>query len=298
MRAAFEAQGRFWKGNLHGHSTVSDGCLPPEEVCAAYRARGYDFVAVTDHFRADFGYPVTDTRACRTDGFTTLPGAELHAPQVRPGQDWHILAVGLPSDFAPPQVDEDGPALARRAAEAGAFVAIAHPHWYGLTAAEALTLGAAHAIEVYNHTAQIHTDRGDSCALWDALLDAGRRLAPIAVDDSHWHVDDAFGGWVMVKAAENAPEALLAALRAGRYYASQGPEIHDLRIGPEMIALDCSPVVSVILLGPGAQSRRRHGAALTHVDLSLAGLAGPWCRVVLVDAQGRRAWTAPLGLDD
>ncbi|MEL6736645.1 MAG: phosphotransferase, partial [Pseudomonadota bacterium] len=34
--SAFSAPGRFWRGNLHTHSTVSDGVLEPEEVCRRY----------------------------------------------------------------------------------------------------------------------------------------------------------------------------------------------------------------------------------------------------------------------
>ncbi|MCC6792855.1 MAG: hypothetical protein IT336_14285, partial [Thermomicrobiales bacterium] len=46
----FDKPGRFWKGNLHTHSTRSDGKLTPAEVIAAYQARGYDFLALADHF--------------------------------------------------------------------------------------------------------------------------------------------------------------------------------------------------------------------------------------------------------
>ena len=37
------------KGCLHTHTTCSDGKLTPQEVADAYEARGYDFVAFTDH---------------------------------------------------------------------------------------------------------------------------------------------------------------------------------------------------------------------------------------------------------
>jgi hypothetical protein len=37
------------KGCLHCHSTCSDGELTPQEVAEAYAARGYDFIAFTDH---------------------------------------------------------------------------------------------------------------------------------------------------------------------------------------------------------------------------------------------------------
>ena len=38
---AFSAPGKFWRGNLHTHSTRSDGVLEPEEVCRRYKAEGY-----------------------------------------------------------------------------------------------------------------------------------------------------------------------------------------------------------------------------------------------------------------
>ena len=60
----FSSPGRFWRGNLHTHSTRSDGHIGPEEVCAFYRAHGYDFLALTDHFLERYEYPITDTRSC------------------------------------------------------------------------------------------------------------------------------------------------------------------------------------------------------------------------------------------
>ena len=55
MTTAFTAPGRFFRGNLHTHSTLSDGRLEPEEVCRRYRAEGYDFIALTDHFVGLYG---------------------------------------------------------------------------------------------------------------------------------------------------------------------------------------------------------------------------------------------------
>src|SRR3954453_15121422 len=89
----FDKPGRFWKGNLHTHSTRSDGKLTPAEVVAAYRARGDDFLAIADHFMARFGYPIVDTTGYRDERFTTLIAAELHGPALSYGDIWHILAV-------------------------------------------------------------------------------------------------------------------------------------------------------------------------------------------------------------
>ena len=157
----FDRPGRFWRGNLHTHSNLSDGALAPEEVCRIYQQAGYDFVAVTDHFRATYGFPLTDTRALRSSGFTTLVGAELHAPRTEFSTEWHIIALGLPLDFPPPDPAESGPELARRARATGAFIGMAHPSASLLTLADAESLDAAHAVEVYN-ALSAWEDRGDS----------------------------------------------------------------------------------------------------------------------------------------
>lgn len=297
MLDAFSAPGTFFKGNLHGHSTISDGGLEPSAVCTAYRDAGYDFIAITDHFREQYGFPVVDSRAERSEEFTTLIGAELHAAATSRGLDWHILAVGLPLDFAPPAEEETGPELARRARAAGAFVAIPHPHWFQLTVSDAHALDAAHAVEVYNHTSQINSDRGDGLVFYDAALSAGLRLNAIAVDDSHWRAADAFGGWVMVKALQNTPDMLLAALRAGHFYASQGPSILKVKREGQTLQIECSPCRSVIAVGAENRNQRVHGKALTEAVLPLDLFASSWCRLIVVDEGGRRAWTSPLWLD-
>jgi len=302
---AFTKPGRFWRGNLHSHSTRSDGVLAPEEVCRRYRTEGYDFIALTDHFVGRYGYPITDTAPFRADGFTTLLGAELHSGALRNGEIWHILAVGLPADFAAPDApgfhpvegQESGPELARRARAAGAFVAIAHPQWSGLTLHDALSLDAAHAVETYNHGCAIGSDRPDGFHMLDLLLSEGRGLTLIATDDSHFSEPDHFGGWVMVKAEENEPTALLAALKAGDFYSSQGPELRSIRIEDGEVIVESSSVASVTVQGHGSAATALHGMSMTRASLPLDRFAhSPWIRVSLRDAAGRRAWSNPIRL--
>ncbi|MGF1502864.1 MAG: CehA/McbA family metallohydrolase [Paracoccaceae bacterium] len=304
---AFAAPGRFHKGNLHTHSTLSDGTLAPEEVCQRYAEAGYDFVCLSDHLVGRYGYPIADTRPYRTNRFTTLLGAEVHSGAMRNGELWHLLAVGLPEDFAPPHVpdfetapdQESAASLAARAAAAGAFVALAHPEWFGLGTDDARTIEAAHAVEIYNHGCHVGADRGFGIALWDLLLGEGRRLTGCATDDAHFAGPDHFGGWVMVKAEANAPDALLAALRAGEYYASTGPELYDVRLAGGEVRIACSPAVNVIALGKGSAGTVVHGAGLTEVALPLRPFeAGGWVRVAVQDAGGGRAWSNPIWLGD
>jgi len=304
-QSAFTAPGRFWRGNLHTHSTRSDGVLPPEEVCRRYRAEGYDFMALTDHFVGAYGYPIVDTVPFRAEGFTTILGAELHSGAMANGELWHILAVGLPADFAPSDSpdfhpkpgQESGPEIAARAVAAGAFVAIAHPQWSGLTLADARTIAAAHAVEIYNHGCAMGCDRPDGAAIADLLLTEGRRLTLIATDDAHFSEPDHFGGWTMVKAERNEPEALLDALKRGDFYSSQGPELRDVRIEGDRVVVECSAVVSVVVLGHGTAAKGVHGHSLTRAEVPLARLKNsPWARVSVIDAAGKRAWSNPIWL--
>lgn len=301
----FTAPGRFYRGNLHTHSTRSDGVLEPEEVCRRYRDEGYDFMALTDHFIGFYKYPITDTRPFRTGNFTTILGAELHTGRQQSGDLWHILAVGLPADFVPPDAPHFSPvegsetpaALAQRAVEAGAFVAIAHPDWSGITLAETRAIEAAHAVEAYNHGCYAGCDRGFGFAINDLLLSEGRRINLIATDDAHFSEPDHFGGWVMVKAEENEPEALLAALKAGRYYSSQGPEIRNITVTDTAVEVECTAAAALIVQGHGQAAKAAHGLSMTRASLPLDRFrSSPWIRVTIVDAAGRRAWSNPIWL--
>jgi len=304
--SAFSAPGRFWRGNLHTHSTRSDGVLKPEEVCRRYRAEGYDFLALTDHFVGCYGYPIVDTQPFRTNSFTTILGAELHSGVMANGELWHILAVGLPPDFTPsdsPDFDpkpgqETGAELAARAVADGAFVAVAHPQWSGMTLADARSITAVHAVEIYNHGCAVGCDRPDGFSIADLLLSEGRKLTLVATDDAHFYEPDHFGGWTMVKALENSPEALLAALKAGDFYSSQGPELRDVYLEGGKVVIECSAVVTAIAVGRGSAATSTHGGSMTRVELPLSGLDGsPWLRVTVVDSGGKRAWSNPIWRD-
>ncbi|MFK5998536.1 MAG: CehA/McbA family metallohydrolase [Rhodobacterales bacterium] len=300
--AMFSAEGRFYRGNLHTHSTLSDGVLEPAEVCRRYKAEGYDFIALTDHFVGRYGYPVADTSGFRDDRFTTILGAELHSGAMKNGGIWHVLAVGLPDDFAPSNApdffplenQETGPEIAQRARAAGAFVAIAHPEWSGMTLDDARSIEAAHAVEIYNHGCYAGCDRGFGLHTLDLLLNEGRKLTLCATDDAHFYEPDHFGGWVMVKAAKNTPEALLEALKTGHHYASQGPEFRDIRWFDDAVEVDCSSVAAIIVSGPGTPTATLHGHSMTTARLPLTRLADAnWVRVTLVDHAGKRAWSNP-----
>ena len=296
----FNQPGRFWKGNLHTHCTASDGKFSAEAVCQRYRAAGYDFMAMTDHFLEHYQFPLTDTRAFRTADFTTILGAELHSDLTEMGERWHILAVGLPLDFAHTPADETAAHLAARALAAGAYVAVAHPNWYGLTERDIANLGMVDAIEVINGTAIDHNDRADSWAVADVMLGRGQRYLVCATDDFHGKAErhDFARGWVHVKSEALTPEALLAALKAGYYYSSNGPEIYDIQVTKgEKLVVHCSPADRVFVTGKGSRAAAAGGYVSTTFELSLKNFNSPYCRVTVRDMYGRRAWSNPIWFD-
>ncbi len=299
---AFAAPGKFYRGNLHTHSTLSDGAWALDDVVQAYQRVGYDFVMMSEHFIQHFNWPVADTRHLRTNDFTTIIGAELHAPVTSAGEFWHILAAGLPLDFAPAAKNETGPDLAKRAIAAGAFVAIAHPAWSRYTIEDGRALSFAHAVEVYNHGCAIENDLGEGHYLLDQLLNEGHRLTAIATDDAHFKTPDHFGGWVHVKAESLEPEALLSALKAGHHYSSQGPVFQDIRMAGKLIEIDTSPVDTITVVCGNSRSCVKNGRAITSASFDLATLEkgwllekpSPWVRITAIDNAGKRAWSNPV----
>ncbi len=296
----FGQPGRFYHGNLHGHSTNSDGDWTPAEYCRQYQRNGYDFVALTDHCMERYGYAISDTREFRRDDFTTLIGAELHPGEITSGGPWHLLAVGLPLDFETHREGDTGASVARRAMDAGAFVAVPHPNWFALTVADFETLGAVHPVECYNGVSDYDSDRGYSWHYIDLLLHRGHRIGAIATDDTHSRADvnDFMRGWVCLKADELTPDALLRALKAGHYYSSTGAQLHNVEFqGRDKLLIECSPATTIYLSGDRAGVvGRASGAGLTEAEFDLSEVTSRWLRVTVRDEAGGRAWTNPLWL--
>lgn len=73
-----DAFGKIWyKGNLHTHTTNSDGAYTPEETIALYKSKGYDFLALTDHWFHGEGR--------QEENFLLLNGTEFDVGSTVPG---------------------------------------------------------------------------------------------------------------------------------------------------------------------------------------------------------------------
>lgn len=45
----FKNCGNWYKGNIHSHTTVSDGMLTPEQSVKLYKDNGYHFLCFSEH---------------------------------------------------------------------------------------------------------------------------------------------------------------------------------------------------------------------------------------------------------
>ena len=290
--------GRYFRGNLHGHSTHSDGEYTPEQVIQFYHRLGYDFTCLSDHLWTDSSYAATsvlDASALCPDGFLTIPSAELHCRGKKYDQDglWHIVANGLPLDFKVADETETGPEMVSRALAAGAFVSIAHPEWYSLTSEEALSVSHAHAVEIYNHSCFVESQRYSGIMTADQLLQEGKQIGVTATDDSHFRNADAGGGWVMVAANSLSQDAIISALKNKHYYASTGPDFHGLYIKDKQLVIECSAAEQINLVGAGYQSMSRHGPNLTRAEFDLSGFHSDWFRITILAGNAKKAWSNP-----
>ena len=292
------------KGNIHSHSTFSDGSLTPEEMKDAYRHHGYDFLAVTDH---DI---YTDTRALTDDAFTMLQGFELWG-NAASDRDIHVnfLWADTVEGVAPGQVmhlQQRNGRVCRDFCfcmrEMGCYVMLNHPHWSMLTSPEVEDDNPYHAVEVINYGTEWLENTGDGSVFWTEMLYRGCRLWGGGSDDNHNHqpldsmYSDSFGGFTVVRARNRTPEAILEALMTGGFYTSTGPFIYDFYVEDDEIHVVCSPCERIYVSVEHRAYQRKMGRHVTEYVTKLKGRE-KLIRAECMDAAGRSAYTNPIFLD-
>jgi hypothetical protein len=271
------------KGNLHTHSSLSDGERSPDDVLAWHRAHGYDFVAITDHD--------TRTVGITPEGLSVLPGAELSLGFSAAGAPLHVVAIGLPEYDRP--LRYRGPATLDALRELGALAFISHPCWSMLSPSEVLGLRGCLGMEVYNTGADYECSKGYATVHWDQALNAGWRAFGFATDDSHWKLPDHGGGWIMLRSPQRSSEHILRAIAAGHFYASCGPRIEDLQLDDLRLSVRCSPVESIHWVAHAHLGWSRHaapGETITEAEFTIDPRAR-YVRVQVMDPTGRWAWS-------
>ena len=299
----FDTDGTWLRCALHAHTTNSDGELAPDMLVRHYEWAGFDVLATTDHWVR------TDEPSTRR--LLVIPSTELNAV-VSEGDDAHVLALGLETDpVAPAGEFEPLADVVAWIAAHGGLPYLAHTYWSGLRTEQWWDCPGLLGIEVWNTGCELELGRGDSSLHWDEALEHGCVLQALATDDSHHPGYDSGFAWTWVRARERSREGVLAALRAGHFYGSTGPQIRAVEVSDDEVVVRCSPAASVTLYCGRTRGARANAGRLGYPNLSRVlertddgaitaiALQRPWDggrygRVEVRAADGRKAWTNPL----
>ena len=289
-------KGRYFKANLHSHTTISDGRMTPEEAKAAYRARGYQVMAFTDHriYR--------DHNELDDEEFVTIPAVEVDINEISPerlhGRDrtYHINLFDTRPDYRTEEKEagicpecryEDKEYInsyIRKMKELGFIACYNHPYWSLQTYEEYSRLEGIFAIEIYNHGCEGDGMYGYNPQVYDEMLRLGRRIFCLATDDNHNAfpfddpLSDSFGGFVMICAESLTRAAVTEALVRGDFYSSMGPEIRELYIektseGDELV-VKTSPARRIYAITAGKSCHRAAAEAGKLIDEARFRLTG------------------------
>lgn len=287
--------GKWYKGNTHLHTTLSDGKLEPAEAAAVYRDAGYAFITVTDHW--SYG----NHQNLQSDGFLVFAGMEMDVNLPRDqkkGFCHHVTVLADPAETPYRTGDRleevralgGMSAMAEHMSRRGHLCIYAHPNWSHIKMEEYDAVEACDGVEVYNHVCEVEYGCGYSDAYYDRGLWEKRFRLCFASDDAHGR-GHYLGGFIGVKAAALTHRDLLDAIRAGSFYASTGPEIRDFYVEEGRAYLECSPCVDIAFHTDAAPGSRvvRSRPGTTNASYALPqGASGVYA--VCGDGGGK-AWT-------
>lgn len=321
MVKMFPEQTNWYKGNLHSHTTDSDGTLTPEEAVKAYREHGYSVLCLSDH------NVFSDYREkYNREDFLILPGTEI-AAVLFDEKDGYVKMHhmnGILGTEAMQKAAEDGlfshmeriePIVAygswdgRKVTEQmaenlrrhGCFITYNHPIWSRVEPQEFELEGVYHSLEIYNYNTVNESGTGYNITYWDEMLRKGMHVNADATDDNHnGDFPDNFGGYVVIAAESLTHDHIIEALLSGRYYSvggPDGPSISQIAIDGNEVTVSCSPVERVNIIaggyvGAGKTILAEAGKTITEAHATLSGTE-TYIRVECVDQYGRTAWSNP-----
>jgi len=296
----FRVKGAWLKGVLHVHTTESDGRLTPEQVMYAYYRLGYQFIAITDHWKL-----IKLEKLPVLDDFIVIPGEEVTAGRGLAGTPYHIIALNIEEELKrgifPKESPEDAMKAVKVINDLRGLAIIAHPSWSDLCFADLLSLNGYLGIEVFNTTCHVTVDKGWSWSQWIGLLSSGRKVFSFAVDDAHWHVAshrrlDAFGGWIFVKAKSLNMKHILESIKKGLFYSSTGPVIYDVEIKDNTIRVRTSPVSVISFLAYESRGRKYETTHSKYLTEAIYTIKGHEKFIVIKCESYERgvAWTNPI----
>ncbi|NDJ60434.1 MAG: CehA/McbA family metallohydrolase [Chloroflexi bacterium] len=221
------AQPGWYRGDLHAHTIHSDGSWDIPEFTQYMRARGLDFVSLSDHNTIT---GLAQHRSQTEAGFLALGGMELST------FNGHMLALGDSHwyewrlNIAP---GWDINRIMQQVIDQGAMLIIAHPMspdepfcsgclWQFEDARPGVALG----VEVWNGFWHVFNE--EALQQYYVWLNQGHRLVATSGTDIHGparRTDERRAGFNVVYAEALSEPGILSAIRKGHTYISAGPEL-------------------------------------------------------------------------
>ncbi len=284
----FDNTKNWYKGNLHAHTTLSDGQCTPDEVAKLYKDAGYHFLALTDH------NILSDT--CVKDGMLMLRGVELGENYMSPRRvAYHFVGIGGDdgtADYDYSKSEKNPQKMLDHLKNHGAYTILCHPDWSLMTTADIMALNGYDAVEVMNTISDPYA-RGDSSHIIDTVMTSGRIDKMVASDDAHFYTGDHCSASVWVNTDELSEESILSALRNGQFYASEGPRFQSIEVENGFIRVRTSPVSLIRFMSDSFYVEGRRCIIDTCASCAVYEIkrSDTFVRIEAVDKSGRRAWS-------
>lgn len=280
----YDAEKNGWlRGNLHTHTTASDGNLSPQDTIKAYASLGYDFLQLTDHDM------ITDISALDACGMTLVPGCEVTAGGP------HILHMNATARVKPAA---DRQKVIDEITAAGGLAVMNHPNWephFNHCPQSVLqSLKGYAGIEIYNGVTRRVEGNPEATDRWDMLLSNDKIVWGYAGDDNHQDVDRGVA-WVMVQGSDRSAGAIVDALRRGSFYASTGVVIESIRLEGRHVLVEApNAELFHVCSNYGRVVARVPGPSLDFVPPSF--FPATYFRVEAFGHGDAKAWTQPFVL--
>ena len=298
---------QWYKGNIHTHTTESDGDEDPHKVASWYRRHGYDFLVLSDHNHLtllDYG---TGRRRFRKP--LMVPGEEVSVRIDGGDTPIHVNGVGISRVVEPVDAGDVVSTLQANVdaiVAAGGIASINHPNYGWAFDHRAVSrVEGASLLEVFNGHPGTNVFGAPGLPsyeqIWDGVLSAGRVIFGVATDDSHNYHDFTPGhsnpgrGWVVVEADELTQDAIVDGLASGRFYASTGVALTRLEWSADGIALEIEQEGDFVYT---TRFTGKDGEVLAESTGPTAEYEADgdeeYVRATVVSSSGPRAWTQPV----
>ena len=287
---------KWYRGNLHTHTVLSDGRVSFEEAVSRYRHMGYDFLSITDHW--------VQSETAAMDNFLLISGCEYNISYSEPCGNMerkvvnHINGIGFTSI---PKLEKDpdlrGQAIIDAIRAADGIAIYNHPEWSRNLVSDIGDLHGLDGIEIFNTACgflkEYHYDYSGFHA--DQLALAGQCIPVFACDDTHYYTGEEGKSFIMVNSDDLSRDSIIDAIRNGRFFASQGPWLQT-EIRGRTLKITCTPVTDIRVFTNhiGGYSLRRN-ISVTGAEFELKEY-DYYYRVEVTDKNGNRAWTSPVNI--